>query len=188
MNKKQKILDAREKKNKGLLHASLEMETSTHLPMLIKALENSAGPVLEIGSGLFSTPFLHWLCHPTERSLITLEQYEHYAEFARKFRTRWHEICITSPRERVDYDLDINGRYGVVFIDHSPKKPRTRGDDALLFKDSACYIVLHDAGPTPNPKYGYEPIYQHFKYVKHWNDVYPSTTVLSNFDDPNLWN
>jgi hypothetical protein len=68
-----------------------------------------------------------------------------------------------------------------VFIDHSPKRPTTRGADALLFKDNADFIVMHDAGPNPNPKYGYKEIYPEFKYVYHWEEVEPNTTVLSNF-------
>src|SRR3954465_681875 len=82
---KQKIILAREKKNEPLRHVSLEMETSTHFPLLIKLVQMTQGPILELGSGLFSTPLLHWLCFEQERELHTWEKYEHYLDFAKKF-------------------------------------------------------------------------------------------------------
>ena len=177
MNVKEKILQRREEKNKKLIHVSLEMETSTHFPMLMKAIQLTNGPVLEIGSGLFSTPLLHWMCFKDKRSLTTIESYEHYLEFAKEFETDWHKVQFLPPTEAPTPE-----KYSVVFVDHSPKKPRTRGSDALLFKDSD-YIVLHDGGVDANPKYGYQEIYSQFKYVYHWNDIVPNTTVLSNFHE-----
>lgn len=176
---KHKVLSAREKVNEKFKHVSLEMETSTHFPMLIKVVQMTDGPILEMGSGLFSTPLLHWLCFPTKRKLITCEAYAHYLEFANKFKTDWHIVTFTDPKTKPIPDQ----HFSVVFIDHSPKKPNTRGDDALLFKDTADYIVLHDAGENPYEKYGYAKIYPYFKYVKHWTGAEPHTTVLSNFHD-----
>lgn len=172
-----KILAAREKINEKLNHASLEMETSTHFPMLIKAVQSTDGPILEMGSGLFSTPLLHWLCFADKRPLVTIENYKHYLEFANKFATDWHQVKFLEPK----LPPPIGEHYSVVFIDHSPKQPRTRGDDALLFKDHADYIVLHDAGADSNPKYGYDKIYPYFKYRHDWTGCFPHTTVLSNF-------
>lgn len=160
-------------------HTSLEMETSTHFPMLIKTVQKTTGTILEMGSGIFSTPLLHWLCFDQKRGLITVENYVHYLDFAKKFETDWHKIEFLKPQEQ----YQPKGEYSVVFIDHSPKKPRTRGDDALLFKDCAQYIVLHDAGEDGHKKYGYDQLYSQFKYRKDWNGTWPSTTVLSNFHD-----
>src|SRR4051812_1705868 len=94
---KRKIILAREKKNENLKHVSLEMETSTHFPLLIKAVQMSEGPVLELGSGLFSTPLLHWMCFEGKRQLLTVEGYKHYLEFADKFKAPWHEVRYASP-------------------------------------------------------------------------------------------
>lgn len=181
---KHKVLSQREKVNEKFRHVSLEMETSTHFPMLIKAVQATTGPILEMGSGLFSTPLLHWLCFPAKRRLITCESYAHYLEFAKKFETDWHEVTFVKPEEQAFF----KEHFSVVFIDHSPKKPRTRGDDALRFKDSADYIVLHDAGADPYEKYGYAGIYKEFKYVSHWTGCFPHTTVLSNTIDVSTWN
>lgn len=172
---KQKVILARERKNKKLNHISLEMETSTHFPALLRVLELTDGAVLELGSGLFSTPLLHWVCFEKRRKLVTCEGYKHYLEFAEKFQTPWHEVRFADPTK----PLKIPGKFSVVFVDHSPKRPRTRGDDAILYKD-AEYVVLHDAGKESNPKYGYEAAYKHFKYRFDWEGAYPHTTVLSN--------
>ncbi len=170
--------------NEKFRHISLEMETSTHFPMLMKAVQETTGPILEMGSGIFSTPLLHWLCYPTKRSLTTYECYAHYLEFAKKFETEWHKTIFGKPQDQPKF----NEKYSVVFIDHSPKRPRTRGDDALMFKDTTDLIVLHDAGENPYEKYGYAPIYKHFKYVSHWTGCFPHTTVLSNTIDVTQWN
>jgi hypothetical protein len=179
-----KILRAREKKNQGLLHASLEMQTSTHFPLLIKAIQNSTGTVAELGTGLFSTPLLHWLCFDNKRKVISYESYKHYYDFAKLFTTDTHEVVFVK-----DWDTQkFENKYGVVFIDHTiPGRKHTRGDDAIKFKDIADFVVLHDAGSNSNEKYGYEETYKHFKYRHDWTGCQPHTTILSNFIDVTKW-
>ena len=183
---KKKVIAAREKKNKPLNHISLEMETSTHFPVLIHLVQKVLSvefpclPILEMGSGLFSTPLLHWLCYERKRKLITCESYKHYLDFANKFKTLWHEIRFVKDWNKEKFEDKM---FGVVFIDHSPKKPRTRADDALRFKDSADFIILHDAGSDSHEKYGYHKIYREFKYRYDWMGCLPHTTVLSNRHD-----
>ncbi len=185
---KLKVIQAREKKNEGFKHTSFEMETSTHFPLLMKVVNISKGTVLELGSGLFSTPLLHWMCYARDffgskavpaRKLITCESYKHYLKFAKKFETPTHEIRFVK-----DWATEeLNEHYGVVFIDHSPKRPLTRGDAAIRFANNADYVVLHDAGENSHEKYGYEKAYKHFKYRYDWTGCVPHTTVLSNFHD-----
>jgi predicted O-methyltransferase YrrM len=170
---------SREKKNEKYKHTSLEMETSTHFPVLIKLAQMTTGPILELGSGIFSTPLLHWLCFRDKRRLLTIESYKHYLDFANKFKTDWHEVRFLDPRK----EPVIEENFSIVFIDHSPKKPRTRGSDALLFKDKAAFIVLHDAGEDGHKKYGYDILYPEFKYRYDWKGCWPATTVLSNKQD-----
>ncbi len=177
---KEKILRAREAKNAPLNHVSLEMQTSTHFPLLIKAVQMTKGTVAELGSGLFSTPLLHWLCFGQDRKLITYESYRHYLTFAEKFKTESHDVRFVRDWEKESFDES----YSVVFIDHSINgKKHTRGDDAIRFADKAEYVILHDAGANSLPKYGYEETYKHFKYRYDWTGCYPHTTILSNVHD-----
>lgn len=175
-----KVLLSRAEKNEKYKHTSLEMETSTHFPMLIKTVQNTTGTVIELGSGMFSTPLLHWLLFDTGRKLISYESYQHYLDFANKFRSPMHEVKFVK-----DWATEpFTERYSVVFIDHSiSKRAHSRGDDALRFKDLADYIVLHDAGKHSHEKYGYENIYPHFKYRHDWEGNKVATTVLSNTQD-----
>ena len=46
---------------------------SSYLPLLIKVLQCSEGPVLELGTGLVSTPVLHWLCFDMGRELVSYD-------------------------------------------------------------------------------------------------------------------
>lgn len=172
----------REQKNEKYKHTSLEMETSTHFPILMKLVNQTEGPIMEVGSGMFSTPLLHWMCFENKRNLITVERHDHYLDFAKKFRSESHKVLSIKKLEESDL-IGPNNRYSIVFIDHSPKKPRTRGDDALMFKDTADYIVLHDCGPDPKEKYGYNQLFSQFKYCFHYVETNAHTTVLSNFKD-----
>jgi predicted O-methyltransferase YrrM len=170
---------SREQKNEKYKHISLEMETSTHFPLLMAFVQTTDGPILEVGTGVFSTPLLHWMCFAKKRKLISVERHKHYLEFAAKFKTDWHDVlCVKDLKEDT-----FKEHFSVVFIDHSPKKPRTRGDDALLFKDKADYVIIHDAGENGHKKYGYDQLYSQFKYRYDWNGCWPSTTVLSNTKD-----
>jgi hypothetical protein len=75
--------------------------------------------------------------------------------------------------------VPIDKEYGVVFIDHAPHKQR--GRDAIRFKDSADFVVLHDSG-SPR-KFGYKEVWQHYKYIYNWTHRHPFTAVLSNTKD-----
>lgn len=144
------------------------------MPMVIKLMLMTDGPVMELGSGVFSTPLLHWLCHGKGRTLISYEDSEEYFQFARKFRSRNHRVRFVK-----DWDqIDMGGHWDVVLIDHSIHR---RSIDALRLKDSTDYIILHDS-EAPE-LYGYDKLYPNFKYIYHWKGCQAWTTVVSNFKD-----
>lgn len=147
----------------------LSKEYTTHIPMLIKTVQATNGIVIELGAGISSTPLLHWLC--LDRKLITYEETEEYFNFAKKFQSRNHSIRFI---ENWD-NLDIKEHYSVVFIDQGVD---SRAKTALYFKDIADYIVLHD---TEAPCYGYDKIWDKFKYRYDWKYCRPWTSVVSNF-------
>ncbi len=146
---------------------------TTHIPVLIKTLQTTEGAVLELGSGPFSTPLLHWLCAESGRRLETYEDEKEYFDFANQFRSRNHKIFFVE-----DWDkIDISKRWSVVFIDH---KTERRSIDAL--RVNAQYIMLHD---SETDYYGYSKIYPKFKYVTQYTFANPWTAILSN---ESLWN
>jgi len=52
----------------------LKPSEGSHIPVLIKILNISEGPVLELGTGLNSTPVIHWICNGQNQRHI--ESYE----------------------------------------------------------------------------------------------------------------
>lgn len=141
--------------------------------MLMKAVNLSDGPILELGSGLFSTPLLHWMCHESRRPIVTYESVEDYYRFAKQFKSKNHKVRFTE-----DYaDIDLGDHWGVVLIDHTEDR---RNVDALRLKDKADYIVMHD---TEYDGYGYDKVFDQFRYVHHWTGCKPWTSVVSNFKD-----
>ena len=149
---------------------------STHMGVLMKTVAMSKGTVLELGSGIFSTPLLHWLCENNGNELITYENHPYYLGFAQDFEDIKHKILSISD----EWDtIDFNKHYGVVFIDNHPYGKR--GELAVKLKDKADFIVCHDSEKMS--LYGYREAFKHFKYRFDYVKEKPFTTVLSNFID-----
>lgn len=149
---------------------------STHIPVLMRVVEISDGPVLELGAGVFSTPVLHWMCMVRQRRLITLEESELYFQWARQFRSNNHSIRHVADLEDFPYKDFF---WSVVLVDHGDDK--RRGRDAIRLKNNADYIVLHDTNPSCQSTFGYDEVWQEFKYRYDWYACSPYTSVVSNF-------
>ena len=161
------------------------MGWSSFIPTLLKAVQNTEGPILELGSGLFSTPLLHWLCAEQGRKLSTYENTQEYYKFARKFRTKTHKIKFVTDWAKEDFDKK---KWSVVLIDHTP--PIRRTTDALRLKNRAQYIVLHDTQEKSWHYYGYKKLWPKFKNIYHWEyglSYLPRTSVVSNISDLSLF-
>lgn len=152
---------------------------STHITLLLKAVFSSEGPVAEVGGGVFSTPVLHWVCKSLGRKLITYENELEYYKFEKKFQSGMHKIKFLTNWN----DMDFKTHWGVVFIDHHP--PQRRGVDALNFKNTADYIVMHDT--VPPDKYGWRRDLLTFKYMYDWKENENWASVVSNFYDVTKW-
>lgn len=158
-----------------LIQANFGKNMTTHMGVLIRVLQASDGDVVELGSGPSSTPLLHWLCKDLNRRLITYETDPEFYKFAKEFQSRGHSITFVKNWD----SIDTNTHHGVVFIDHAPAE--RRGVDVIRFKDSADYVILHDT--EKENMYGYEQVWQHFKYSYTWKECLPWVSVVSNFKD-----
>lgn len=145
---------------------------TTHIPMLLKTVQMTDGPVLELGSGPFSTPLLHWLCAESNRRLLTYEGNEAYFKAANRFKSRNHTIRFVKDWDKIDFGT---GHWSVALIDNELER---RQVDPIRLKNSVEYIVMHD---TNRPDYGYDKVWPHFKYIHHWKFCRPWTSVVSNF-------
>lgn len=144
----------------------------THIPVLLKIMEKTKGPVLELGCGFSSTPFLYWLCQDQDRLFKSFDNDKDWIEkvgYPVEFVTDWDKI-----------DID-NTHWSVALVDHRPGDRRIVDIERL--KDKADFIILHDSEPEVDKFYLYRRIYPLFKYRFDYVKFLPNTTVLSNFID-----
>lgn len=153
----------------------------THLPALIKAMEKTSGDVLEMGMGVFSTPFLHYQCMLQNRQLTSYENSAAWAGFFLHYAypNNNHKIVVLD-----DYTkADIERPWDVVLIDQTPDDNRTESIRRLA--NYAKYIVIHDSNNDKRSRrvYHYHDIYPLFKYRTVWDKDSKHASVLSNFVD-----
>src|SRR3990172_1807611 len=92
----------------------------SHLPLLMRVMEITTGPVLELGAGIFSTPVLHWLCTRDHRQLVSMDNDPRFFKWAGGFANQYHKLELVD-----DWDkADIERAWDVVLVDHSPSERR----------------------------------------------------------------
>ena len=151
---------------------------ASHMPLLIKILDMSEGPVLELGIGPFSTPLLHALCAVKNRLLISYENDKSYFDSHNSFESVQHQIKYVESWD----DADIEHiQWGLALVDHAPAKRRVTEIRRLV--NHADYVVIHDSNGRFENWYHYSLIYPLFKYQYEYGVLMPHTTVLSNLHD-----
>jgi len=148
----------------------------SHLPVLMKVVAETEGPILELGCGLYSTTSLHWACWVPKRKLVTYENNPRFYEFLKRYETDFHEVhCITDWA-----DIDISGPWSVAFVDHEPGLRRWQEVERLQHSE---YVVAHDTERRNDHKYGFSKVAPLFKYQFQHRGAFPNTTVFSNTHD-----
>jgi hypothetical protein len=155
------------------------IRTGSHIPVLIKLLQMTAGPVAEFGMGIYSTPLLHYMCSPKRRELYSFDNDGRYIDMFNlaEYADDYHRIIMVDDWD----DVKVDKFWSVVFIDHAPAERRKI--DAARFAKFASYIVLHDTGWKWEKNYHYKEIYPLFKYRYDYTAVKHYSTILSNFED-----
>jgi len=156
----------------------LKPRRGSHLPLLMKVVAETDGPILELGCGLYSTTPLHWACWVPKRKLVTYEGNPEFHEFLKQYERDFHEVhCITTD----DWDaIDISCPWSVAFIDH---EPAFRRGIELGRLTHAEYVVCHDSEGRNDRKYQYSKSQHLFKYQYEYKDAFPHTSVFSNTHD-----
>lgn len=158
---------------------TVSLNYATHLPALMRAVERTTGPVLELGMGVFSTPYLHYKCLLQNRYLLSVDNDASWVDMfldASYYHAR-HNINTCQ-----DWDQAIiEEAWDVALIDHSPGSRRVI--DIKRLANSARYIVLHDTNARYEREYGYSAIYPLFRYRTDWTGDGRHAAVLSNFVD-----
>lgn len=153
------------------------IDWGSHLPVLIKLIPRTTGNILELGTGWYSTPFLHWLCMDQDRQLVSYENDKEYYKLFKPAENELHKVIFVDTW----IEADIKKEWGVAFIDFRPKLERRKAVRDLA--NLAKYIIIHDSDPEINRFYNYTSIYSLFKYRFDYKKFSPNTTVLSNFKD-----
>lgn len=145
---------------------------STHMPVLINLFNIADGPVMEVGSGVYSTPLLHWLCHPTKRKLVSYETNIEFIGLAKEYQSKYHKIVPID-----DYgNIPISDRYSIIFIDNDGSN---RVETAIRLGGIADYIVIHDTNAS-SIKEDFRSLKKSFKYYRDYEFARPWTGVASN--------
>uniref|UniRef100_A0A6H1ZSI1 Methyltransferase n=1 Tax=viral metagenome TaxID=1070528 RepID=A0A6H1ZSI1_9ZZZZ len=147
----------------------------SHLPVLIKLVLMTEGPILELGTGFFSTPVLHWLCAEKKRTLVSYESSAKYIEVAKNYLADFHEIHLVEDWAKID----ISQHWNIVLIDHGPG-PQRKVEFARV-ANNADYVVVHDSEPNNDKYYKYSEVAPLYKYRYDYDKLYPNTSVFSNF-------
>lgn len=148
---------------------------TTHISTLLVALKATTGPVIELGGGQSSTPFLHWVAKAGGRKLITYENDPTYYHYCRGFRSKDHRVVKVEDWDAVPID-----ECGVVFVDLHPSN--MRHVMANKFKDAAQIVVIHDTERDDN-NYQNSAIWPNFKYRFDYMEANPYTSMVSNYID-----
>jgi len=162
----------------------VSLNYSTHLPALIKALEKTTGDVLELGMGVFSTPYLHYACMLSNRKLVSYENYKDWAEMfiSYGYENDFHKLHVVDEYSKADIDKE----WGVALIDQTPDKSRV--EEAIRLAKLAKIVVLHDSNERYNYLHDYNKVYPLFKHKHIWSRDERHATVLSNFINlQNFW-
>ena len=91
---------------------------ATHIPLLIKAMEHTTGPVLELGMGYNSTPLLSMMCRDQGRTLLSLEGDKAWADKFSDYASDSHTITVVDNWDNISIDRS----WGLVLVDHRPAK------------------------------------------------------------------
>lgn len=149
---------------------------SNHRYLLYPALEATKHlklPVLELGCGDGSTPYLRAYCKYNGLNLHSFDYNREWADRYGAIHTDWGM-----------FDAIAVVKYGVALIDESPGEHRKES----LAKVNAEIIVIHDSEPIGwnSSDYQVRPLFSKFKYVKDLESDYKGgawATALSNTID-----
>lgn len=152
---------------------------STHIPVLLRVLNVTSGPILEMGVGNFSTPLLHFACLDSNRVLQSYDNDPRYIKGASPFSCALHLVDLIDDWDKAD--INKFGFWSLALIDHKPAERRIIDIERLA--KLAEYIVCHDSEPIVEHVYNYKKVFPLFKYIWNYTKVTPNTLVLSNFHD-----
>lgn len=155
----------------------------THQPILLAACRQTTGPIVELGTGDWSTQLLHDTF--PDRYIVSVDNHMEWLSRYVHLSTPNHVFVLVK-----DYSFyqSMVPRAGVLFIDFDPGRQRR----AILLQEAnnADFLICHDTEPTCHPDYAWGNAFDTFKYryddfvsgrwAKDGGMYTRGTTVVSN--------
>lgn len=160
-----------------------ESDWDSHSPMLWLCLENTEKGVMEIGSGLGSTPRIRQYCNDRNRHF---RSFETNMEWANKTGATYLSSYLSGHEKLAGelfkklLDLDF------LFVDCAPGELRREIIEA--YANIANVIAVHDSEDGAQYVYGMAEILSTFKYrLDYTPEGKPHTSIVSNFINVAEW-
>lgn len=145
-----------------------------HRIFLWEALEKTKHtklPVLELGCGDGSTPFLTQYCKDNGLELFS---YDYDKEWAEKYKANHIPVWI---KHLTLWDKN----YAVALVDESPGEHRK--ESLQILKDKTLIVVAHDTEPAADHGYKMRPELAKYKYWKDYETEGAWSSMVSDFID-----
>lgn len=170
-----------------------DLGASSHFPIVASAVSQTSGPILECGSGDFSTPMIHFLAK--NRLIVTAETDPDWMRGFEHYRTPTHEFHLIGDGSKAKSEIDGSKewqawskieqvKWDVALIDHCPGNFRWQIVHRL--KGRCKFVICHDVEECWMPKegnprgYHWEKARGIFKHEFVWREYVPYTMVLSD--------
>lgn len=163
----------------------ISLGEGSHVAFLAGAVARTKGPVLELGTGWWSTPVLHALCW--DRPLFSTETSDTWLESLSGLKSVNHTFIKVKEMQDILDVARAYGPWGVIFVDNSPGE--IRGDLLVKLKGMAELIVVHDTeadDPGEAGNYGWKKADGLYKYCRRFTMFRPNTSVYSDTVDFSL--
>lgn len=139
---------------------------ATHLPLLVATLQQTFGPILEVGTGAYSSPILKAYCQVNRRPLVQTD-----------FNSK-RQIDGVLPETDPSGVLDLHKHWSIVFVDSGIAE--SRANWIRLAAPKATLIVFHDADDCYDHLYKYSTVRGLFEHRYRYDLLHPATEVVSN--------
>jgi len=152
---------------------------ATHWPVLMRVIEASSGPILECGTGKFSSPILRTMAYLQQRHVEAYDSDPDWYAKAKELENGYYRVHLIKSEDWPN--LPIDQRYGLVFVDQAPTYYRRV--TLRRFANNADYLVVHDSEIGAQRKFHLERTLQTFRYRFDYAGLRPHTSVVSNVID-----
>jgi len=121
---------------------------SSHLPVLRAAIERTSGPILELGCGESSTPFLHAQAARLSRRLVSIETERDWWQKFQGLANETHWVRLIPDWK--NWDAFCRQKWDVVLVDSAPDLTRAA---VLPWLGHVRYVLVHDTEPEQAENY-----------------------------------